>query len=90
MFSWSTFALLVMAASHGSKKDSPVRCSSKSPIPMRQEGQFQEVKPLRQVEKETIIAALKQTQGDKLLAARELGIGKTTMYRKLKKYGIKS
>jgi two-component system response regulator HydG len=26
--------------------------------------------------------------GDKLLAARLLGIGKTTLYRKLKEYGI--
>jgi two-component system response regulator HydG len=27
-------------------------------------------------------------QGDKLMAARLLGIGKTTLYRKLKEYGL--
>jgi two-component system response regulator HydG len=34
------------------------------------------------------IAALEKLNGDKLMAATKLGIGKTTLYRKLKKYGI--
>ena len=32
---------------------------------------------------------LRETGGDKLAAARLLGIGKTTLYRKLKQYQIK-
>jgi transcriptional regulator of acetoin/glycerol metabolism len=32
--------------------------------------------------------ALQQLNGDKLMTARALGIGKTTLYRKLKEYGI--
>jgi two-component system response regulator HydG len=39
------------------------------------------------LEKQTILAALSQVNGDKMLAARLLGIGKTTLYRKLKEYG---
>ena len=44
--------------------------------------------PLAELEKQAIIGALKQLHGDKLLAAKMLGIGKTTLYRKLKEYGI--
>jgi transcriptional regulator of acetoin/glycerol metabolism len=39
-----------------------------------------------EIEKQTIFNALAQTNGDKMLAARLLGIGKTTLYRKLKEY----
>jgi signal transduction histidine kinase len=38
------------------------------------------------LEKQTILNALAQVNGDKMLAARLLGIGKTTFYRKLKEY----
>lgn len=44
--------------------------------------------PLAELEKQAIIAALHQLQGDKLMTAKLLGIGKTTLYRKLKEYGI--
>ena len=37
---------------------------------------------------QAILAAIRTLHGDKLQAARLLGIGKTTLYRKLKEYGI--
>jgi transcriptional regulator of acetoin/glycerol metabolism len=40
------------------------------------------------LEKQTILNALAQLNGDKMLAARLLGIGKTTLYRKLKLYHV--
>jgi DNA-binding NtrC family response regulator len=40
------------------------------------------------LERRTILRALGETRGDKLSAARLLGIGKTTLYRKLKQYGL--
>lgn len=43
---------------------------------------------LEEREKEAIGMALAHTHGDKIAAARMLGIGKTTLYRKLKEYGI--
>jgi DNA-binding NtrC family response regulator len=46
------------------------------------------VTPLAQLEKQAILDTLRKLNGDKLLAARLLGIGKTTLYRKLKEYGI--
>jgi two-component system response regulator HydG len=45
-----------------------------------------EVVPLEELERRAILRALRETGGDKLAAARLLGIGKTTLYRKLKLY----
>ncbi|MGB6609690.1 MAG: helix-turn-helix domain-containing protein [Acidobacteriaceae bacterium] len=42
---------------------------------------------LAELEKRAILTTLEQVNGDKLLAARLLNIGKTTLYRKLKEYG---
>src|SRR5262249_33169296 len=44
------------------------------------------VVPMAQLEKQAILDTLHQVNGDKILAARLLGIGKTTLYRKLKEY----
>lgn len=44
--------------------------------------------PLAELEKRAILATLQRVQGDKIMASRLLGIGKTTLYRKLKEYGI--
>jgi two-component system response regulator HydG len=46
------------------------------------------VKTLADLEREAILGAIRTLHGDKLQAARLLGIGKTTLYRKLKEYGI--
>jgi DNA-binding NtrC family response regulator len=42
---------------------------------------------LAELERRAIFRALQKTHGDKMAAARLLGIGKTTLYRKLKEYG---
>jgi two-component system response regulator HydG len=42
--------------------------------------------PLEELERRAIMRALRESGGDKLAAARLLGIGKTTLYRKLKQY----
>jgi len=44
------------------------------------------VLPIAEVERHAILNAVAEAQGDKLLAARMLGIGKTTLYRKLRQY----
>jgi DNA-binding NtrC family response regulator len=46
------------------------------------------VMPLAELEKQAILTTIRQLKGDKLMAARLLGIGKTTLYRKLKEYGL--
>jgi transcriptional regulator with PAS, ATPase and Fis domain len=45
-----------------------------------------ELLPLEELERRAILRALREAGGDKLAAARLLGIGKTTLYRKLKLY----
>jgi DNA-binding NtrC family response regulator len=42
--------------------------------------------PMAELEKQTILHTIAELNGDKLQAARLLGIGKTTLYRKLKDY----
>lgn len=42
--------------------------------------------PLMEMERRAIIHALEFTKGDRLMAAGLLGIGRTTLYRKLKEY----
>jgi two-component system response regulator HydG len=44
--------------------------------------------PLIEVERRAILHVLSNTSGDKLAASRILGIGKTTLYRKLKQYAV--
>jgi two-component system response regulator HydG len=44
--------------------------------------------PLKEVERQAIQRALVAARGDKLAAARSLGIGKTTMYRKIQRYRL--
>jgi DNA-binding NtrC family response regulator len=47
-----------------------------------------QVATLAELEKKAILTTLQQVKGDKMLAARLLDIGKTTLYRKLKEYGV--
>jgi transcriptional regulator with PAS, ATPase and Fis domain len=46
------------------------------------------VTPLAEIEKCAILHAIEATKGDRSLAADLLGIGRTTLYRKLKEYGL--
>ncbi len=46
------------------------------------------VLPLTELEKRAIVQALDYTKGDRSVAAQLLGIGRTTLYRKLKEYRL--
>ncbi len=66
---------------HVSDLPSNLQYSSSEPGPYR-EGLL----PLEELERRAILRTLRETNGDKLATARMLGIGKTTLYRKLKQY----
>ena len=46
------------------------------------------VRTLSEIERAHILEVLEQTGGDRTLTATLLGIGRTTLYRKLKEYGL--
>ena len=48
---------------------------------------YSPVRPLAEVERAAILDALRYTRGDRTMAATLLGIGRTTLYRKLREYG---
>ena len=49
---------------------------------------MERIVPIAEMERRMILVTVEQVQGDKLQAAKLLGIGKTTLYRKLKEYGV--
>jgi DNA-binding NarL/FixJ family response regulator len=52
------------------------------------EESLSETTPLAELERLAILHALHKTHGDRLAAAKALGIGKTTLYRKLKEFDL--
>jgi DNA-binding NtrC family response regulator len=61
------------------------------PVPESSNGNgngHSKIVPIAELEKQTILSAIAELNGDKLRAARLLGIGKTTLYRKLKDYAV--
>ncbi len=56
----------------------------------RQSSPRQDLSTLQALEQQAIRQALAATDGDRVRAAKLLGIGKTTIYRKLKEYGIEA
>jgi DNA-binding NtrC family response regulator len=48
------------------------------------------VVPLLELERRAIVNALEYTKGDRSVAAHLLGIGRTTLYRKLKEYQLET
>jgi DNA-binding NtrC family response regulator len=63
--------------------DLPSNLKYDMPAPLPDKDEFL---PLEELERRAILRALRESGGDKLRAARLLGIGKTTLYRKLKQY----
>jgi len=53
-----------------------------------QESSYSPIIPLTQIERRAILEALEYTKGDRAIAANLLGIGRTTLYRKLKEYQL--
>jgi two-component system response regulator HydG len=56
--------------------------------PVERLPQKDEIIPLDEMERRAIVRTLRETNGDKVAASKILGIGKTTLYRKLKQYNV--
>jgi transcriptional regulator with PAS, ATPase and Fis domain len=77
-----------VALARGSRvefEDLPEEVCQAIPRPVATRGS---VRPLEEVEKEYIVAALEQNGGNQTQTAEQLQIGSATLYRKLKSYGL--
>jgi DNA-binding NtrC family response regulator len=68
----------------------PLESAASAPEPISMLQAVASVIPLDVLERRAIIHALEYTKGDRAVAAHLLGIGRTTLYRKLKEYEIAS
>ena len=57
--------------------------------PSRVEEKITEVKSLKEIERDTIVHALNLYKGNILKVSAKLGIGRNTLYRKIKEFDIK-
>jgi transcriptional regulator with PAS, ATPase and Fis domain len=57
--------------------------------PARTDERITEIKSLKEIEKDTIVNALNLYKGNILKVSAKLGIGRNTLYRKIKEYDIK-
>ncbi len=76
-----------VALAHGTRvelEDLPEEVRQASPSPVATDG---DVRPLHEIEREYILAALQRNTGNQTRTAKQLGIGSATLYRKLKAYG---
>ena len=64
--------------------------SAKAPTPETEAGGVRRVLRLEELEKQAILHAIKVCQGNVGRAARQLGVGQATIYRKIKKYGLRN
>lgn len=62
--------------------------AGQSPLPAGLEADAVPVVSMAELERQAILGTIRHLKGDKLMAAKLLGIGKTTLYRKLKEYGV--
>lgn len=73
--------LMGLAAAVGASGPDPV-------AELLQMNDMEPILPLPEVEKREILRALQHTKGDRTAAAALLHIGRTTLYRKLREYGV--
>lgn len=73
-----------MAIGAAAGAPAPVFAAAPVPAPLAHGA----VVPLEQLERKAILDAMQHTRGDRTTAALMLGIGRTTLYRKLKEYGV--
>jgi DNA-binding NtrC family response regulator len=68
--------------------EAPAPFSTEAPSIVGTPAQIASIIPLMELERRAIMNALDYTKGDRAVAAHLLGIGRTTLYRKLKEYQL--
>jgi len=80
--------LMAAATAQPAAMVSDIGDSAPTPMPPVSEQSYTTVVPLAELERRAIVNALEYTKGDRAVAAHLLGIGRTTLYRKLKEYQL--
>jgi len=83
----SQFLMAAASAQPSSVSSEPPQ-AIQSAMPSLPAQGIQSVIPLAELERRAIMNALEYTKGDRAIAAHLLGIGRTTLYRKLKEYDL--
>lgn len=58
------------------------------PLDVRQEAGRRSLTRMERAERDAIMAALENSRGNKVIAAEELGISRSSLYRKIERYGL--
>lgn len=58
------------------------------PLDLRQEAGRRRFTRMERAERDAIMAALENSRGNKVIAAEELGISRSSLYRKIERYGL--
>lgn len=58
------------------------------PVAVVEDSELQPVRPLQEMERDLMVAALRETGGNVSEAARRLGIGRATFYRRAQRHGL--
>jgi two-component system response regulator HydG len=82
-------AVILLTGDHVTEKQLPMTITraleDEPPAPSQQD--LSRTRPLEEIEKDAILAALEAAGGNKSEAARRLGITRKTLHKKLKRYG---
>jgi DNA-binding NtrC family response regulator len=73
---------------HGRIRHLPVAEADAVPQDADPDAPGRRIVSIAELERDAILGTIRELKGDKLMAAKLLGIGKTTLYRKLKEYGV--
>jgi len=80
----------IRGRSLGGAEPSEVEWSRRPALPIDTSITVEPGMTMADIEREAIVLALRESEGNRRKAAERLGIGERTLYRKLKEYGIES
>jgi len=83
-------AVILLTGDHVSEKQLPMTITRTvgEETGVRSQLDLTETRPLEEIEKDAILAAMEAADGNKSEAARRLGITRKTLHKKLKSYGV--
>jgi transcriptional regulator of acetoin/glycerol metabolism len=85
---WPRNVLQLEEALASALKKRPVGSIEENDLPYCHTTARRTLSPLEQADRDAVIAALKEAGGNRVHAAKTLGLARSSLYRRLKQYGI--